>query len=69
MRRLIWGSVRLLLDMNRSEFVNAQLSGAQIRRLMRLHKKTVRSLASERLLTIKRVREVRAKGVSEFLAF
>lgn len=40
------------------------LSGAAIRKLMRAHHKTIRGLAKSMNVTMKRVREVRAEGVS-----
>ena len=45
-----------------------QLSGAMVRRLMRQHRVTIAHLARTHNLTMKRVREVRAAGVSGFLA-
>ena len=44
------------------------LSGADVRSLMRRHRKTIRSIASEHGLTMKRVREVRENGVTGLLA-
>lgn len=44
------------------------LSGAMVCRLMRKHHVTIAGLAAKFKLTQKRVREVRAKGVSGFLA-
>lgn len=44
------------------------LSGAMVCRLMRKHGVTIAGLATKFQLTKKRVREVRAKGVSGFLA-
>ena len=40
------------------------LSGSAITRLMRVHKLTIRSLAKRMNITMKRVREVRALGVT-----
>jgi hypothetical protein len=40
------------------------LSGSAITRLMRVHKLTIRSLAKRMNITMKRVREVRAQGVT-----
>lgn len=45
-----------------------RLSGAMVRRLMRKHGVTIRSLANKFGMTMKRVREVRANGVRGFLA-
>lgn len=45
-----------------------RLPGAMVRRLMRKHGVTIRSLASTHSITMKRVREVRANGVRGFLA-
>ena len=44
------------------------LSGALVRRLMRKHRVTIAALAAKHNLTQKRVREVRAQGVTGFLA-
>ena len=44
------------------------LSGSMVCRLMRKHRVTISDLASKHQITQKRVREVRAKGVSGFLA-
>ena len=44
------------------------LSGAMVRRLMRKHRVTIAGLATKHKITQKRVREVREKGVSGFLA-
>lgn len=44
------------------------LSAAEIRRLMRQHGQTIRGIAAKHGLTQKRVREVRAGGVTGFLA-
>lgn len=40
------------------------LTGAQIKALMRTHSVTIRQLARSMRITLKRVREVRAKGIS-----
>jgi len=40
-----------------------QLSATEVRRLMRHHQKTIRGIATRWNLTLKRVREVRARGV------
>lgn len=45
-----------------------RLSGKLIVRLMRKHKKSIREIAKEYSITMKRVREVRANGVEGFLA-
>jgi hypothetical protein len=45
-----------------------QLPDAAVRHLMRKHGVTIRVLAQRFDLTMKRVREVRAKGVSGFAA-
>lgn len=47
---------------------NYKLPGAMVRRLMRNRGVTIRALASQHGLTLKRVREVRADGVQGFLA-
>lgn len=47
---------------------NYNISGAMIRRLMRNHGVTIRSLAQRFDLTMKRVRDVRAEGVRGFAA-
>ena len=44
------------------------LSGAMVCRLMRTHRVTIAGLAAKHRITQKRVREVRAKGVSGFSA-
>lgn len=44
------------------------LSGAQVRRLMRQHRQTIKGLAQAHGLTQKRIREVRRSGVDGFLA-
>lgn len=44
------------------------LSGPMVCRLMRKHRVTIAGLAANHQITQKRVREVRAKGVSGFLA-
>ena len=44
------------------------LSGAMVCRLMRKHRVTIAGLAAKHRITQKRVREVRAKGVSGFSA-
>lgn len=44
------------------------LTGSEIRRLMRQHGLTIRSLAAQFNLTLKRIREVRAHGVQGFAA-
>ena len=49
------------------EGVNA-LSGSDIRRLMRKHQVKMRDLKSKYQLTLKRIREVRLKGVTGFSA-
>lgn len=41
-----------------------QISGWGIRRLMRIHKMTIRQVANRMNITMKRVREVRTDGVS-----
>ena len=40
-----------------------QLSATDVRRLMRQNRKTIRGIATRWNLTLKRVREVRARGV------
>lgn len=45
-----------------------ELPGAMIRRLMRKHGVTIRSLAQKFNLTMKRVREVRTHGARGFAA-
>ena len=45
-----------------------RLSGNMVVRLMRKHKKTIRGIAQENSITMKRVREVREKGVEGFMA-
>jgi hypothetical protein len=45
-----------------------QLSGNSIVDLMRKHKKTIRQIAERNSITMKRVREVREKGVEVFIA-
>lgn len=45
-----------------------QLMPAQLRRLMRVNGVTIRSVASQHGLTLKRVREVLNHGVAGFLA-
>ncbi|NEX60229.1 hypothetical protein [Noviherbaspirillum galbum] len=47
---------------------HCQLSGKEIRRLMRVHRITIDAIATRYDLTKKRVREVRMTGVSGFLA-
>jgi hypothetical protein len=47
---------------------HCKLSGAEIRRLMRIHRVTIESIAARFNLTRKRVREVRIAGVTGFLA-
>lgn len=44
------------------------LSGAMVCRLMRKYRVTIAGLAAKHNITQKRIREVRAKGVSGFLA-
>ena len=44
------------------------LDGVAVRRLMRVHRRTIRTLAKAMNVTMKRVREVRDKGVSGELA-
>ena len=44
------------------------LSGAMVCRMMRKHRVTIAGLAAKHNITQKRVREVRARGVSGFLA-
>ena len=43
--------------------IEPKLSGDEVRRLMRLHKVTIRGLAQDMQITMKRVREVREKGL------
>lgn len=45
-----------------------KLPGAMVRRLMRKHGVTIRSVAEKYNITMKRVREVRANGVRGFAA-
>jgi hypothetical protein len=45
-----------------------RLPGAMVRRLMRKHGVTIRSLAQKFDLTMKRVREIRAEGARGFAA-
>jgi hypothetical protein len=45
-----------------------KLSGREIASLMRRHKKTIRGIAKAHNITLKRIREVRAKGVEGFFA-
>lgn len=45
-----------------------KLSGREIASLMRRHKKTIRCIAKAHKITLKRIREVRAKGVEGFFA-
>ena len=40
------------------------LTGADIRFMMRVHKKTIRALAAQMQLTMTHVREVRARGLT-----
>ena len=44
------------------------IPGAMVRRLMRNHKVTIRSLAEKYSITLKRIREVRKDGVRGFAA-
>lgn len=39
-----------------------QLTGAEVRALMRAHKRTIRGLAAQMNVTMKRVRQVRSKA-------
>ena len=48
--------------------IDYKLPGAMIRRLMRKHRVTIRSLAQKYDITMVRVREVRMKGVRGFYA-
>lgn len=48
--------------------MSMRLSGIMIVRLMRRHKKTIRGISETNAITMKRVREVRDKGVEGFLA-
>ncbi len=52
-----------MVRMNDKGMLEPILLGTEIRRLMRLHKRTIRSLATAMNVTMKRVREVREKGV------
>lgn len=45
-----------------------QLTGAEVRRLMRKNGLTIKGIAQRVGITQKRVREVRANGVTDFLA-
>lgn len=47
---------------------NYRMSGAMVRRMMRMRGITIRALAHKWNLTMKRVREVRAEGVRGFAA-
>lgn len=47
---------------------NYRLSGAMVRRLMRQHRVTIRSVAQKWNITMKRVREVRKDGATSFAA-
>lgn len=40
-----------------------QLTGAEVRHLMRCHRKTIRCLAKHMNITLTRVRDVRSRGV------
>lgn len=51
-----------------SEYVHLQLTGTQLCLLMRQHKRTIAQLARDNGITQARVRQVRAEGVSGFLA-
>ncbi|MBW8833447.1 MAG: hypothetical protein JF606_29560 [Burkholderiales bacterium] len=44
------------------------LTGRDIVRLMRLHRRTMRAIKAEYGVPLKRVREVRARGVTGFMA-
>lgn len=41
------------------------ISGKTVRHLMRVHQKTIRGLATEMQITMKRVRQVRTRGIIE----
>jgi hypothetical protein len=45
-----------------------KLSGREVTSLMRRHKKTIRCIAKSHQITLKRIREVRTKGVEGFSA-
>jgi hypothetical protein len=45
-----------------------KLSGHMVKRLMRRHRVTMREIKTRHQITLKRIREVRAKGVEGFLA-
>jgi hypothetical protein len=47
---------------------NMKLSGNMIKRLMRRHHVTMREIKMRHKITLKRIREVRAEGVSGFFA-
>ncbi len=49
-----------------SEFAHLTLTGVMICRLMRQHRVTIASLAKTSGITLKRVRQVRAEGVTGF---
>ncbi|MBW8830741.1 MAG: hypothetical protein JF606_15190 [Burkholderiales bacterium] len=52
---------------HRRAFVRT-LTGADIVRLMRRHHRTLRGIKADHGITLKRVREVRAQGVTGFMA-
>lgn len=45
-----------------------KLTGNMVKRLMRRHKVTMREIKAKFQITLKRIREVRANGVEDFLA-
>jgi len=51
-----------------SQSAECYLSSTMVRRLMRQNGVTIRSLAEKNQITMERIREVRANGVSGFVA-
>lgn len=63
-----WDRYKSMQKMTFAEFIDRlrrmeRLSGADIRRMMRRHGATIRSVAAALQVTQKRVREVREKGI------
>jgi hypothetical protein len=44
------------------------LSGTEVKRLMRIHKVTMRAIKTRHQITLKRIRTVRTEGVKGFMA-
>ena len=60
---IVHGTLQFIEQFNLGD--NGQLEGREVRRLMRVHKVTIRQLSQRMQITMKRIREIRELGLDD----